>query len=78
MQRELTVTVPRSWFLASVSTVALAILIVGLWVGINFGAAGQTTVVSASFDTETLTSSQSTPDGYGIVKGAACSGTLID
>ena len=78
MQRELKVTVPRSWFLASVATVALAALIVGLWVGINLGSAGQTSVVAASFDTGSLDISHSAPDAFGIVKGAACSGSLDD
>ena len=78
MQREFKLTVPRSWFLASVSTVAVVALVVGLWVGMNLSSPGQTSVVAASYDSGSLASTHSAADGYVKAGGAACSGIYED
>jgi len=73
MHRELKVTVTRSWILGGGSAVAVAALAVGLWVGIGLGSPGQTSVAAASYDSGSLASSHTATDGFGKVKGAACS-----
>ena len=78
MQRELKVSVSRSWFLAGGSMVAVIALVVGLWVGISLGSPGQTRVVAASFDSASLASSHTATDGLGQVKGAACEAGTYD
>lgn len=96
MNRELAVTVSRSWLLGVGSTIAVLALVVGLWAGISLGSPGQTSVVAASYasesldsrgqtsvvtasyDSGSLASNHTATDGFGKVKGAACSSTLID
>ena len=73
MQRELQVSVSRSWLFAGGSAVAVIALVVGLWVGINLGSPGQTNVVAASFDSTSLASSHMVGDESVKVIGAACS-----
>ena len=72
MQRELKVTVSRSWLWGGGSAVAVIALVVGLWVGIGLGSPGPASVVAASYDSGSLASSYSQTDGIGKVKGAAC------
>ena len=57
------------------SVVAVLALVVGIWVGINLGSSGPASVVAASYDTGIQASSHPTADGFGKVKGAACSGS---
>ncbi len=114
MNRELAVTVSRSWLLGVGSMVAVVALVVGLWAGISLGSPGQASVVAASYDTGSLVSTGQTntvaaaydsgsvvsteqtstvaaaydsgslasnhtaTDGFGKVKGAACSGSVED
>ncbi len=73
MQNELKVTFSRSWLLAGGSVVAVVALVVGLWIGINLGSPGQTSIAAASFDSGSLASSQTSTDGFGKVTGKACS-----
>ena len=96
MNRELAITVSRSWLLGVGSMIAVVALVVGLWAGISLGSPGQTGVVAASYDTGSMVSTKQTStaaaaydsgslasndmatDGYGKVKGAACSGSVED
>ena len=78
MNRELAITVSRSWLLGVGSMVAVVALVVGLWAGISLGSPGQTSLVAASYDSGSLASSHTATDGFGKVKGAACSGSVED
>ena len=78
MQNELKVTFSRSWLLAGGSVVAVVAIVVGLWVGINLGSPGQTSVAAASFDSASVASSHTATDGLGKVKGVACSSYALE
>ncbi len=78
MQRELEISVSRSWIFAGGSAIAVVALVVGLWVGISLGSPGQTSVVAASFDSASIATSHTPADGLGKIKGAACSSVTLE
>ncbi|PKB64178.1 MAG: hypothetical protein BZY80_03515 [SAR202 cluster bacterium Io17-Chloro-G2] len=78
MQRELIVSVSRSWLLGGGSVLAVVALVVGLWVGISLGSGAQTSVVAASFDSGSIASDHTAVEGLGKVKGAACDASTYD